>query len=441
LAEFECLTFSGESYNCYGLELVKRNLEIKGHKIYPFSLNSDRPVLISLYWPEQLYPFLRLRFHKNLKNRRIIVGGNYPTTSPNALLPFDVEVFMGDGELFDPFSESYMAGKDRKRAVIDEIHPILYEDLQKNRRSFCELSRGCKNRCYFCQYGWLKPYREASLVDIEEILRSVKTKSIRAFAADRTSHSRFSEIQKLFQKLGKTDTGSDVTLRGILKNPETLEYLRKVRIGVEGMSYRIRKRIGKPFTDNEIVEFCRLVAKYGIKTMDWYMIYGLPGETPSEMESFCKLLDRIDAEMPEGYTIAIHWNAFSPSAQTPLQWYRPAMGKRQYLVDFANLWRGRKIKLTNRPLLTSDWTMIRRMLAIRSTPKTAKLVYNFAFHESKFKKYPRHFLELFKETAGFDLVGPYPTDRPLPWDEYCDYERDKMLSIWGKVRKDAGEEA
>ncbi|MDD5414631.1 MAG: radical SAM protein [Smithellaceae bacterium] len=345
---------------------------------------------------------------------------------------------MGDGELWDGASKQYMAeyGNPKETAVSETITPYLYEDVQQTRRTFIEMSRGCRNKCLFCQYGWLKSYRECDIADIRMCIDRAKTKSIRVFAADRFQHSAYNAIQQAMLKRGKTDTGSDVSIKFILENPEYLQFTNKIRVGVEGLSYRLRKMVGKNYDDDDIVRFCVMVANAGIRSLDWYMIYGLPTETDDDVLEFETLLDKLNAAMPEGYTIAIHWNAFTPSAQTPLQWAAPAIGEFSGLKKMFNEYRRNdKIKIYHKPKLTSYDTIVSRMLAIRATPETAKLTYNFAFKKPAMLRNKKFLFAEYERLAGAPLLGEWPTDKSLPWDKFCLYKKDLMLKLYNKALK------
>jgi hypothetical protein len=433
---FESFSFSGESENCYGLEIVKTALGRKGVTVREVDYTTVHPVLVSLYWPEQLYNFIRWRYSHVMRNKKVIVGGNYPTTSPAAVAPFCDAIYLGDGDGWDGRDDSFIAvkGSPRKRSIAPHISPYLYEDLQQSRRSFVEISRGCKNKCLFCQYGWLKPYRECDYQDIAMNIDRARTKSVRVFAADRFQHSAYNSIRGLMEKRGKADTGSDVSIKFLLKHPEYLKYTNKVRVGIEGLSYRLRKMVGKDYDDSEVVRFCTLVADAGIKSLDWYMIYGLPTETERDVEHFKKLLIDLNREMPQGYTIAIHWNAFTPSAQTPFQWARPATGSfpalREMLTHFHD---NDRIKIYHKPKMTGFDTLLKRMFAIRSTEATAKLAFNFANKMPDFLRHPDFLLSEYRRATGADLMDEWPTEKQMPWDDYCLYERDVMLKLYRKV--------
>jgi radical SAM superfamily enzyme YgiQ (UPF0313 family) len=432
---FEIFAFSGESLNCYGLEIVKNVLQSKGCTIIP-SVNyaSSYPVLVSLYWPEQLLDFIKWRYSSLMKNKRVIVGGNYPTTSPQAVKPFCDAIYLGDGELWDGKSDQFIVSgtEPKKRAIAKHISPYLYEDLQQSRRTFVEISRGCKNKCMFCQYGWLKPYRECDYEDIIQNINRAKTKSIRIFAADRFQHSCYLKIRHSLDKAGKADTGSDVSIRFLLKHPDFLQFTNKVRIGIEGLSFRLRRMVGKPYTNDDIVRFCQLVADAGIKSLDWYMIYGLPTETDDDVDEFRNLILSLNVAMPIGYTIAIHWNAFTPSAQTPFQWEAPASGPFAKLTELLTKDHSNdKIKIYHKPKFTSEATLLKRMLCIRATDGTAKLAFNVAKNH-KLLLNREFILSEYKKQVGLDLMEKWPAEVPLPWDRYCIYDKNTMLKARNK---------
>jgi hypothetical protein len=267
-------------------------------------------------------------------------------------------------------------------------------------------------------------------MDIKEVILRTKTKSVRAFAADRFSHTQYSEIRKALNKYGKNDTGSDCTVKQILYNPEYLKTTNKIRVGIEGISDRMRAMCGKPNTNDDIVEFCNRVAKNGIKCLDFYMIYGMPTERPEEIEEFIELIRRLDETMPAGYTICLHWNAFTPSALTPFQWAAPAWGDYAWLDKFLLAKFNKRIKIYHKPKRASEWTILRRSIAIRATEATAQLMYNIALKEAQFKNVLSWLSVNLSGSPATIQLAPIPIDIPLPWDKYLSYNRDVMLNLY-----------
>jgi hypothetical protein len=439
---FDLLTYGSESNTCYGLEIVRRRVQSFGGECVPYSVGSGNPVLASLYWPEQLYDFIRHVYSTDMKGRSITVGGNYATTSPSLLMSLPgVRVFLGDGELFDPGTDAFIAGPSPiDRAVTPSVTPMLYEDVQQTRRTFCEISRGCNFRCLFCQYGWLKPYREADVSDIKIVLGDAKTKSIRVFAANRFAHKRYQYISAFMDRRGLNDTGSDVTVKDVMRRPELLAKTAKVRIGIEGLSRRLRYMVGKPYSNELLVEFFKMAVASGKKTVDAYMIYGLPTETKDDLEDFKELLLELDRSLPAGFVLALHWNAFQPNAQTPFQWAAPATGDYSWLGKFLDTWtENKRIKIYHKPKLSGRWTVIRRVFAVRATADMANLAYAVATREPEMKRKQDAFLRKFEEIAGYDMTGEIPVEKRLPWDDHCIYQRDTMLRLWNhRVKKARG---
>jgi radical SAM superfamily enzyme YgiQ (UPF0313 family) len=432
---YETYSFSGQSINCYGLEVVKNIIKRNDFEFLPFDRSTDNPVLFSLYWPEQIYDFIKWRYQPGMQKKKIIVGGNTATANPAPIVACDnTMIYFGDGERWDGSIDSpYIVSKDTmkpaEKAVADVILPYYYEDIQQNRRAFCEISRGCKNYCLFCQYGWLKKYNECSVVDIEQIIKRSKTKSIRMFAADRFQHSQYQKIREMLKKAGKNDTGSDVSFRFVYKNPKYLQYTNKVRVGVEGMSERLRYLIGKKYSDIQVIEFCKMVAAAGIKSLDWYMIYGLPTENGDDVKQFLELLKRIDSEMSDGYTICIHWNAFTPSAQTPFEREKSSYGydttelnKILHGVEY-----NKRIKLYHKPKTTADSTLALRCIAIRANENCINLMNHIAANMARFKKNHEAYLKEFEKITGYSAVDKI--DCVLPWERFVVYDKETMQKI------------
>jgi len=434
MLSFEYWSPAMKSATCYGLSIVCNKLRQLGREVNYFQGEDGKNILASLFWLDHIYDYIKWRRKYRLKDSFIVVGGNAVSANPAGFLPFVSAAYIGDGECWDGLIEhgSIILPGTKTAPVVwatsPNIFPISYQDVQTSKRDFCEISRGCKNKCRFCQYGWTKQYREAPLMDIVEVLLRAKTKTIRLFAADRFQHTNYKHIRSWMDSHGKTDSGSDVSMRFLLKHKEYLQFTKKVRIGIEGVSERLRRAVGKPATEEEIVEFVKLVVGAGIKSIDWYMIYGLPGERREDYLEWGELIKRLSATV-KNVTIAVHWNLFTPSAQTPLQWEGVCD---DYDSDWRlDIMRNKTAGLTimHKPYpLASKHTAIKRMLSIRSTRETHKLVYDFAIHESQWKKRHNLLLAEYKNITGVDLLSSWPTSKKLPWDDYVIYPRDKCLA-------------
>ena len=428
---FSTVAFSTDSDTCYGLELVVMQLRHNGWRRVE---EGGTYSLVSLYWCEQLYDLIRWKRTQWDGKSRIVVGGNSATANPAACFPWADAVWLGDGEAWNgdwehPSLVKLGAGAG-PIAIQERLFPIPYEDIQKARRAFIEISRGCKNKCAFCQYGWLKPYRETELEEVLAAIHSVKVKSVRVFAADRFQHTAYVDIRKALETSGRLDTGSDVSIRFLLKYPEYLAFTHKIRCGIEGMSENLRRFVHKPLTDEQIVEAHAKAREQDIKCFDWYMIYGLPGETDADAEAFVRLLEKLAKVMP-GQTLAIHFQAFQPNALTPMQWDAAAV---EYPKERLRNIMGRRVpglKLAYRPDgPTGDATMFRRMLAVRGNETTDRLAWNVAYRPRVLRDADLIRLE-FQAATATPLDGSMDIGTRLPTDQYVLYDRDRLV----KVRK------
>lgn len=433
---YSTLVFSekGADINCYGLAIVKHRMQSLGKQ---YNQSNYEAILHSSYWPDQILDLLRWKaLHK--PSVPLLVGGNSPSTNPAPYLAMDCFVHLGDGELYHDDCEFVISPKNSEPhpiACTEHVYPFAgYVDEQKegktSRRYFCEISRGCRNKCLFCQYSWLKPYREAPVQDVYAALEYASTKHVRVFAADRFQHSGYKLIRRCLEQQGIVDTGSDVSLKFLNRNRSYLKYTRKIRTGIEGMSYRLRKMVGKNITDQEIVDAHSAAVEDNIRCFDWYMIYGLPTEGDDDAEEFVELLAKLEPAM-KGRTLAIHWNAFQPNPCTPLQWAKPALKYPRKRLDRIHAARF-AYTITHKPLYTKDSTLARRVLTIRAAgAETLDMLKVLAFRPSAANDVDA-LSAAYKKRMGVDLWDEWPADKEFPWDRHVQYNREKMRLLYDK---------
>lgn len=429
---------TGAADSCYGLNIVRERMTQLGKRY-----EQDAPtVLHSSYWPEQIFDLIRwLATHPG---KSLLVGGNSPSTNPSLYHALRATVYHGDAEMYDDGCAHLSDGADETPeatiAVVPRVAPISgYVDSQKEGRSskryFCEISRGCKNRCFYCQYGWLKPYREANITDIAEALRFASTKTVRIFAADRFQHKHYSLINSLCSCFGITDSGSDLSVRFARKHGELFQHTRKCRFGIDGLSERVRAAVGKPTTDDDIIGAMENARAAGIKSFDWYMIYGFPGETEDDIAAFHALVDRVGKTMPGG-TLAIHWNAFQPNAMTPLQWEKPAtaarLAERQKRVCAVRY----GCKVMHKPPASSPLRVAIRTMLARASAAHLPVVRTIAYRPSAARSVEQ--LTQALRSLGPDPLRSYDIGEPMPWDGVVSYQRDAMMRCARHYRRAMG---
>jgi hypothetical protein len=246
---------------------------------------------------------------KNRKNGPIImVGGMQATMTPMVFAEMADYVFIGDaddhlGLILDQIEQGerptceflYSKGMSSVPAP-SECKPSAFALNKGGARETIriEIARGCKHKCSFCALSGLKSYREVPFCDLETVIRATKgKKSLVLFAPERMCHSEWEKITALIKELGVHDLGQDVRLERL---PQ-LESQTAI-VGIEGLSYKLRKSIKKNFTDKFILsQIGEWVGKQrGICTLGMYFIADLPGEVPEDWTECFSLFEAIEKE-------------------------------------------------------------------------------------------------------------------------------------------------
>ncbi len=307
------LTFGRDDFG-YGLALCLDR--IKGHEIYrvtPKTANFVDVLLFSCFWWEHIFllaDFLRRAGIKKGDSPRVIVGG-FNTFNPVPFSSYADSVVCGDGEEILP---SVLEGEDPGFAWHNA--PAL--------RGFChetngiariELARGCKFRCRFCAVAHLKPYREIPMADISQALESTKAKRVSLFAPEPTFYSQDAELTAICHGLGKIRVDSDVRLDRLSLRSDSVP-----RVGIEGLSERLRKSVNKPYSNEKIIEAVRQAIADGRKGLFMYFILDLPGEAEEDWEEARGLFRKL-GELPGAgqFILKPSPSVFMPSPHTPME--------------------------------------------------------------------------------------------------------------------------
>lgn len=232
------------------------------------------------------------------------------------------------------------------QSVASDISVTLrnYIDISHNGTRRIEIARGCRYKCAFCSLGWRAPVRENHALDVvREIHRSKKT--IHLQAGDAESHSGIDAIRVALRKHGGHDQGWTGRFDTLLENPDqTIPGQKRYAFGVEGVSHRLRRAVGKGYlTDERIVSdtvrfFASLPGENG-RSLEaqskgraaWHLIAGLPGERATEVMELGAVIRRIDDERHGrvARNLTIHWQPFQPLPGTPMQWCAGGTGARR----------------------------------------------------------------------------------------------------------------
>lgn len=275
-------------------------------------------LLVTMVDPIQVAALRRLR--KRYPNRVLICGGA-AGTSPAALGQYADMVCVGDGQpVIDALISNgvdavrslpnvWVNGDDRRVAIAQGFPwgcpPIKGEDGAVH--VWC--GRGCKKRCLFCQTGWSIAYAENPQPDkLLQQVRRLRQQGERVnYLSNDLSQHTFSS------KLPATDHGS-----------YSVDYLRQtglpparqVRLGVEGVSERMRRAVGKPIRTGDLLQCTSWLNANG-HGVRWFMIAGLPGETDEDWQELREVVQSWKRHTAKG-VLALSFTAFVPEPATPL---------------------------------------------------------------------------------------------------------------------------
>ncbi len=331
-----------------GLDIIGERLRAAGHAVTNFDMGGDRNakdydvLCISIFW--WLDKIAYIKFLKNVginpKNRKpVLILGGLQMMNPKSLGDSFHYAVIGDGEevivpLVDAIGRGdieidmpgvYWPGKGTLTQAqnVERLEARHYIDLRNAKQTRIEIARGCKGACKFCLLTFAKPYRELSGAVLRQLIITSKTKNIALFCADRGSHSNYLEIEEWCRKYGKRNSATDLRIDSAQK----VNIISNLRFGLEAFTERTRLRIGKGYKDEKLIEYFRHIFN-DVKTpkggnltvMTLYMIFGLPGEKPEDVEQFSDIMNRVDAICPHKVTIFLSFSSFQPMGHTPFQW-------------------------------------------------------------------------------------------------------------------------
>ncbi|NPA23554.1 MAG: radical SAM protein [Crenarchaeota archaeon] len=198
------------------------------------------------------------------------------------------------------------------------------------RAFFLEISRGCPFLCYFCVESHLQfPFRFRSFHKIVNILESALESShidkivILGLAAQ--SHPDFRRIVEKIIDDYKIEV-SLPSMRVDVLEREDLELIartgQKVLTIAPETSERVRFNINKRFTDEDILDICKIAREVGMNHVKLYFIVGLPGERAGDVEECIDLVRRV-SNIYGSDNVYVSVNPWVRKPHVPLQYASP----------------------------------------------------------------------------------------------------------------------
>ena len=166
------------------------------------------------------------------------------------------------------------------------------------------VSRGCKRRCAFCQVGWACRYQENPDPDAcVEICN--KTLGLNLVTNDLGMVSFRDRLAHI--------AGASYSMQSIVGQ---LPAARTVRLGIEGVSERLRQAVGKPISQQILVDETVRLMNAG-KCVRWFLIAGLPYETDDDWSDLREAVSIVAIYADSG-VLQISQTSWVPEPATPL---------------------------------------------------------------------------------------------------------------------------
>lgn len=427
------------------------------------------------FW--RVAPWLRAAGIADLSAERgeqdpIVIIGGQAVTAPRPIFPFVDVVFVGEAEAgLDAVTveiDAWRAGRSR-RATLEAIAALpgclvpsalpaghivrqIYASglsistehllsVSKASNPRIEIARGCKGpagvvlpperwaACGFCVLGWRRPYQEApadAVIRAATAVRKAGARQLHLSAGDAEGHSQIRQIREHVDALGVRDngwTGRLDTIDDCHVQPGKL-----YAFGVEGVSYRIRRAVGKPrLTEKVIVDGIAAYWKAGGRRLLLHVIGGFPTEGPAdyeELEALMAALGGAAASVPETVHVTVGRQPFNPMPHTPMQWFAPGLDTSRIGGILARTFRGRSgagggsgLHIVETPGQQPPEAML-NAIAIRGGDEVWPLMRVGA--PSLPRETPSARLRLHRLCEGIGrplsaFLGPLPVDAPLPW--------------------------
>lgn len=205
------------------------------------------------------------------------------------------------------------------RLETDIRDPVLRSGSDDTALDTIELARGCESKCAFCPIGWAGgTYREAPLESLKSTMVQLRGKRVNFFAPDYSSVSYVEELEREIDRAGCKNGGRDARLDAAHKHLRHGRGVKQYSFGIEGLSERLRRAVGKPLAREKIVGVMSELESSGVAHVKWYMILGMPGECDVDLAEFLALLEDVRGVFTGSLDVTTtHIHAI---AHTPLQW-------------------------------------------------------------------------------------------------------------------------
>jgi len=389
---------------------------------------------------------LPMRADQRDENAPLVVFGGQTSFAPEPIAPFADIVALGDGELtgnhIGQLLDEGMTKEDIMATVcttvgfyVPQIHmpedyrfrrwempnhePIIIWPGDEGEKSpTVEVARGCQSKCAFCPIGWAGgTYREGDLTTLQTELQTIAKRRARVnlFAPDYSSVSYVSDLDRFAESLGCKNAGLDARLDKAEKHMGKGGTVKRFSFGIEGLSDRLRKAIGKPLKFDKITE---VMSRLEGVTIKWYVIIGLPGETKDDFAEFKAMCEQVMAN--HGTRLDVTLTHLQAVPHTPLE--RDLMLYNEDSIRYAHglrLWAKQMWE-------QKQWMLLFSALKGRDLHEHDAMIQRAGREAADYLEIARHSTSYISEGKWREdarermdvghLLGKWDWDEPSPWD-------------------------
>ena len=201
---------------------------------------------------------------------------------------------------------------------------IIAENTEFSGMFLAEGSRGCPSRCPFCLLGNLYDYTfEKVRPDVTDLA------DVGILGGGVSFHPQLVEMAQELKTAGKKLHLPSMRIDEVpIELIELMkEGVKTLTFGIEAASERLRRSIGKTFTDEEIFEKLESILEIKPFNLKLYFMIGLYGETDDDLDAIGEMTKKIKHIMvkkgaKQGFvgSVTVHVSPFVPKPFTPFQW-------------------------------------------------------------------------------------------------------------------------
>ena len=252
-------------------------------------------LLFNIFYPTHIFNMVAFLKNNNIpvlaserKGRPYVVAGGQGVSNLNGCLDLIVnEVFKGELE------GAGTQMNEKGWVWAEELNSPL---VCKGKNNVIELTRGCKYKCKFCEYSWVTggPFRWKNIDLVKkqvDVAWNRDRRNINFLSANVNGYPDIEELVRHTDLRGVRFTNADSCLRDMFKS-KLIEQQSTVKMGVESFDEKTRTAIGKPISDDDLLEKISRLAEQ-VNYIHFYLIYGLPGDRYSTWLEWLAKLRRV----------------------------------------------------------------------------------------------------------------------------------------------------